>query len=232
MSSTLRRRRPTIVDPWYLVLREITSSLEQARDRYIEAPAVILDIGCGDMPYYPIFASVASDYFGTDIQPGPLITYVCPAEELTVPDASVDLVLSTQVLEHVRNPHRALQEIARVLRPGGYAFVTTHGVWPFHPHPTDYWRWTQQGFEALFQDVDGLELVELAPHGGTVSCFATLINHYIRAFAGRLHSALGWPLIALINVAGLIGDCAVEHLRFPNPDTLIVNYLAVARRSV
>jgi hypothetical protein len=82
----------------------------------------------------------------------------------------------------------------------------------------------------LLQEVDGLDLVELVPHGGTVSCIATLINHYIRAMAGRFHRALGWPLIAALNLGGLIADRGAVQMRLPNPDTLIINYLVVALR--
>jgi SAM-dependent methyltransferase len=225
------RRAPRIVDGGYLMLGAITKSLREARDRYCRPGMRVLDVGSEDMPYYPEFAPVAASYEGADIVPGPYVDYVGPLEDLTAPDASFDLVLATQVLEHVRNPQQALRQIARVLAPGGHAFITTHGVYPFHPHPTDYWRWTQQGFVALVEDVPELELVELVPHRHTMSCLALLVATYVEMAATKARVApLGWPLIALLNVAGPVGDRLVRRLQYPRTQTLVMNFLLVLRR--
>jgi SAM-dependent methyltransferase len=225
-----RERRPSFVDAYYLHYTALAQSLVSARDRYVRHPARILDVGCGDMPYYPLFASVAHEYLGTDVQPGPRVTYVCPVERLEIPDASFDLVLCTQVLEHVSGPEQALAEIARVLRPRGHAFVTTHGVWPFHPYPADRWRWTQQGLETLVERTPGLALRELVPHRGTASSLALMLNYYIEIVTARaLLKPLGWAAISALNAVGLAGD-RIERLRYPNEDTLIHNFLAVCER--
>lgn len=189
----------------------------------------MLDVGCGDMPYYPLFAALAGDYAGADVEPRPRVRYVCPVEDLDVPAASFDLVLCTQVLEHVDDPKRALEEITRVLRPGGHAFVTTHGVWPFHPYPGDYWRWTQQGLGALFDRTAGLTLLELIPHRGTASCLALMLNYYVDIATRKSGFVPLLALSAALNVAGIAGD-RIDRLRFPHADTLIHNFLAVARR--
>ncbi len=223
------RRSPSLGSSNYLVHREITRSLEAARDRYLSAGTRVLDIGCGVQPYYPLFAGVAGGYDGQDIAPGPRVEYVSPAEALEVPTASYDLVLCTQVLEHVRRPHQVLAEFARVLAPGGYVFATTHGVYPFHPDPTDYWRWTQQGLDALFEDVEGLDLVELVPHGGSAAALAVIFNTPLRQAARALgREALAAPFIATINIVGGAIDRATPARA---KAALIPNFLAVARRS-
>jgi SAM-dependent methyltransferase len=226
-----RERRPRFVDAYYLHYSALTASLLYARDRYLRPPVRILDVGCGDMPYYPRFAGVAIDYVGSDVEPGPRVTYVCPAESLAVEDATFDLVLCTQVLEHVDAPGAALREIARVLKPGGHAFVSTHGVWPFHPYPADRWRWTQQGIEAMIDDTPSLALRELVPHRGTASSLALLLNYYVEIVSRRAPlKPLGWGAIAILNVFGLAGD-RIRRLRYPNTDTLIHNFLAVCERT-
>jgi SAM-dependent methyltransferase len=182
------------------------------------------------MPYYPLFAPVAAEYVGTDIEPGPNVTHVCPVEALDIDDASFDVVLCTQVLEHSRDPAQALGEISRVLRPGGYAFATTHGVWPFHPYPVDLWRWTQQGLEMLVEDTPGLTLEELVPHRGTASALALLVNYYVDVVTRRrILAPARWAAISMLNVAGLAGD-RVRRLGYPNRDTLIHNFLVVCSR--
>lgn len=225
-----RERQPRFVDPYYLHYSALTASLAAARNRYVVAPARILDIGCGDMPYYPLFAAVADEYVGTDIEPGPNVRYVCPIEALEVEDASFDLVLCTQVLEHARDPAQALREIARVLRPGGHTFVTTHGIWPFHPYPVDLWRWTQQGLDSLVADTPGLALRELVPHRGTASALALMLGYYVDVVTRRrILAPVRWGAIAALNAAGLAGD-RVRRLGYPNRDTLIHNFLVVCVR--
>jgi SAM-dependent methyltransferase len=217
----------------YFIMQGLTDSLVIARDRYIQRGAAILDVGCGEMPYYPVFASVAGDYAGADMFPGPNVRYVCPAEALDVPDESFDVVLSTQMLEHVRDPTKTLSEIGRVLRPGGIALVSTHGVWPYHPVPEDYWRWTHEGLRVLFSDVACFDILDVMPQGGTGSALATLAAHYTGLlardrpdWAGRLSAYA----VAIINLLGQAGNRLLKRYDHPNDQALILNYLVVARR--
>jgi len=222
-------REPVLGNSAYFIARGIARSLVEARDRYLQPGIRILDVGCGVQPYYPLFAEMAARYDGNDIAPGPRVKYVSSAEALDVQDKSYDLVLCTQVLQSVRHPQQALAEFARVLEPGGYVFLTTHGVYPFVPHPTDYWRWTQQGLPALFDDVEGLEFVQLVPHGGSAATFAVIINTPIRQAARALgEERIGAPIIAVVNaVAAAIDRALPERAR----NAMIPNFLAVARRS-
>jgi SAM-dependent methyltransferase len=222
------RREPSLGDSAYLITREITQSLLSARNRYLRPGIRILDVGCGMQPYYPLFGELAAAYDGHDIEPGPLVKYVSPAEALEISDGVYDLVLCTQVLEHVRYPAKALEEFGRILAPGGYVFLTTHGVYPFHPHPVDYWRWTQQGLEAIFEDAPALELVELVPHGGSCSALAVMLNTPIREATKALGvKFVGAPLIALVNLfAGAADRVLPERARA----AMVPNFLAVGRR--
>src|SRR5205823_8007008 len=210
--------------------REITKSLKSARDQYLRPDIRVLDVGCGVQPYFPLFADLASEYAGNDVEPDPRITYVSCAESLPIEPARYDLVLCTQVLEHVRRPMLALGEISRVLKPGGYLLLTTHGVYPYHPDPADYWRWTQEGLAAVIDDVEGLDLVEIVPHGGSASTLAVLVNTAIRQVIRSRPSLarLGTPVIATINAMASLAD---RFLPAKARAALVANYLVVARRS-
>ncbi|MBI4343124.1 MAG: class I SAM-dependent methyltransferase [Candidatus Omnitrophica bacterium] len=72
-----------------------------------------------------------------------------PDGRLRHPEASVDVVLSLQVLEHAEDVERYLLEAQRILKPGGLLWLTTHGMWPYHPTPDDYHRWTLTGLRRL-----------------------------------------------------------------------------------
>ena len=227
------RRSPRLTSGMYLSMQYLTDSLVYARDKYVPNGAAILDVGCGEMPYYPIFAQSAGDYAGVDMFAGPNVRYVCPAEQLAIPDESFDVALSTQMLEHVRDPKAALSEMCRVLRTGGIALVSVPGVWPYHPVPNDYWRWTHQGLVALVEDVAGFDLIEIVPNGGTGACLASIAAYYttvLTATKGTRIARLSAYMVALVNLLGVAGDKVLRRFSYPNEHALIVNYLVIARR--
>src|SRR5262245_25536730 len=112
---------------------------------------VVLDVGCGTMPYRSLFTARGAKYLGADIDGTPDIL-IDGKGTLPLDDESVDFVVSFQVLEHVRDVPAYLATAKRVLRRDGRMFLSTHGVWPYHPHPTDFWRWTQDGLRATLEE--------------------------------------------------------------------------------
>ncbi len=128
-------------------LREQADESQRAIGRFR-----VLDVGCGAKPYKPLFAPHAASYVGVDAVDNPMAELKGAVEALPVDDATFDVVLCNQVLEHCDDPVKAVSELRRVTAPGGRVLVTTHGVMPYHPSPTDYWRWTHAGLEKLFAD--------------------------------------------------------------------------------
>lgn len=90
-------------------------------------------------------------YVGCDIQPGVNVDVVTDIHRLPFPDDSVGAVVCVEVLEHVHDPLRAVQEIHRVLRPGGVAVLTSVMFMPVHAHPWDFWRFTPEGFSHVME---------------------------------------------------------------------------------
>jgi SAM-dependent methyltransferase len=111
------------------------------------------------MPYQPLFQNKVSRYVGVDIEGNEAADFhfnkdgKCPLNE-----EFADIVLSTQVLEHIPKPDLYLLECHRILKPGGFLILSTHGCWPYHADPHDFWRWTWEG---LHKDVEaaGLKIV-------------------------------------------------------------------------
>ncbi len=91
-----------------------------------------------------------NSYIGVDLQSGPGVDEICNATQL-VPrfgPSSFDLLISTEVLEHIRDWQKAVSEFKQVLRPGGLLLITTRSRgFPYHGFPDDFWRYERSDFE-------------------------------------------------------------------------------------
>jgi SAM-dependent methyltransferase len=150
--------------PWHrlaYIIRELPAGLERiARDLPRPPGMRVLDYGSAEAPYRRLFPDDA-DYLAADLPGNPVATVeIAPDGSVPVEDESVDVVLSTQVLEHVTSPALYLAECRRVLRPGGRLLLSTHGLMVYHPDPDDYWRWTCAGLERAVGDA-GFEVERL-----------------------------------------------------------------------
>jgi SAM-dependent methyltransferase len=139
------RANPT----WWNHQRHSLIRLRRQIERELEAIPVkrgdvAVDIGCGDMPYRPLLESRGFRYVGCDIDPAAPVE-ITPGQPIGLSDGCATLVSSFQVLEHVWDLTWYLGECRRLLGPGGQLMLSTHGTWLYHPHPTDYRRWTQDG---------------------------------------------------------------------------------------
>ena len=139
------------------IVRALPAELEQlAKDMPLSGR--VLDYGCADAPYRRFFAPEA-EYVTADLPGNPdALLEIQPDGTLPCADGSFDVVLSTQVLEHVRDPELYLSECFRVLRPGGRMLLSTHGMMVYHPDPVDYWRWTCAGLQRAVHDA-GFEIL-------------------------------------------------------------------------
>ena len=183
----------------------------------------MLDVGSGLKPYYPFFAS-AAEYVGVDVVDGPTTDIVGPIESLPVEDNSFDIVLCTQVLEHVDDPAAAVRELHRVTKPGGRVLASTHGVMVFHPNPNDYWRWTHTGLRRLFELNGEWATIQVDPGAGTAAALGLLIARFVHLFAKRAHfAAAARPVVAALNTGAAALDARVAILREPVPGALFAN---------
>jgi SAM-dependent methyltransferase len=184
----------------------------------------VLDVGCGDRPYEQLLTG-AAEIVGFDVPRNPHADLHGSIDALPVPDASFDVVLCLQVLEHVPDPAAAVRELRRVVRPGGRVLLSTHGIYPFHPNPDDLWRWTHDGLAKLFRDNGDWSSLTVRPGTGSAATVTMLIAHLTDLLFKRAGvRALGAPLVAGLNLAGEAVDRAIPLLREPVPGSLSANY--------
>ncbi len=222
--------RTSILSTGYAVRRPLVRWLEAEARLAGGRPQKprLLDVGCGTRPYEHLFAPHVAEYVGVDVA-NPAADLEGTVEEIPVPDAGFDLVLCTQTLEHAADPRRAVQELRRVVAPGGRVLASTHGVQVYHPNPVDLWRWTHAGLERLFGENGAWSAVTVTPGAGTAACLGMLIAHYADLLAKRAHvRPLGVPFVVAANLGGRALDGLVKSLREPQPGTIFANYHVVA----
>jgi SAM-dependent methyltransferase len=147
------------VDPYHVLYNEFISI-----GKAMPSPAV-LEIGSRNVTGITrrdLFPH-CREYVGFDIRPGESVDIVGDVHKLSDYCASghFDLVYIISVFEHVLFPWKAVLEINKVMKTGGYLHVSTHTVWPEHEMPWDFWRFQQNGFHALFNKYTGFEIISL-----------------------------------------------------------------------
>ena len=129
-----------------------------------------LDVGCGTALYGTYFPNRVT--LDVAARPGIPVDIIGDAHDLRqIPDSSFDVVLCTEVLEHLHTPEKALGEFRRVLKPGGLLLLTTRFIYPLHDVPGDYFRYTKYGLRHLLRD---WEIVEFQEEAGTMETLAVL----------------------------------------------------------
>lgn len=146
-------------------------NLEKFLGKYA-TDALILDVGSGGSSYDKFFPNRLT----VDIDPARGPEIVADAHNLPFKDGEFDLVLCTEMLEHVEDPFKVERELWRITSPGGRLILTTRFVYPLHDSPHDYWRFTEFGLRKLFSK---WEIMELQPETRTFSALAALMQRII-----------------------------------------------------
>jgi SAM-dependent methyltransferase len=183
-------------DRFYLVLSDLNNFLQRFRTT---ETIRLLDYGAGASPYRSLFPN--AEYLRADYIERPNIDYQVPANStLPVDSESFDIVLSTQVAEHLLNPNNYFREAHRVLKPGGMLLLTTHGVWEDHGIPYDFQRWTSDGLRRDLVQV-GFRVKEVFKLTTSHRCYCFLLFDWLCSASCHTNSIVARAVIKCVRAA-------------------------------
>lgn len=147
------------------------------KDVSVNLPAgtLILDAGAGECAYKKYFPHCR--YMAVDLAVGEPnwnyanLDFVASLDSLPVKDNSFDAVLSTQTLEHLEYPREAVDDLCRVLKPGGRLFLTAPMAQSEHQVPYDFFRYTSFGLRSICNSA-GFTEIEIEPFNGMFTRWA------------------------------------------------------------
>jgi SAM-dependent methyltransferase len=165
-----------------------------------------------------------------DVSAGPALDCCADATQLPFHDGAFALAITQETLEHVPAPDTALQELFRVLRPGGILYCQLPFIIGYHPGPTDYWRFTREGIRTVVQRA-GFQCVEIGMTVGPAVGFYRIAVEFIASLAALPYSRLYMPAkgaaaVALYPIKWL--DPLMQ--RSAQADRICGGYYVIARR--
>ena len=194
----------------------------------------LLDYGCGRKPYQNLFAHV-NEYIGADKKQtgytiGLSAADVFFEDQLPFEDNSFDTILCFEVLEHVFTPHETLDDLYRVLKPGGKLMLTIPFFCNEHEVPYDYGRYTYYGLKYLLNK-HGFDLLLNKREGSFwetwTHLFCTYTHNICHKLTGNSYRAyaLGAPFVFVANLLGrLLGTI------WPSDKSFYLNHFVLAEK--
>jgi SAM-dependent methyltransferase len=201
MASQVRRRlSPRLWDHCYFQTapaKRTFDTLAFLRDE----PIRILDVGCGEKVYAGLFSKAR--YVGMDYTAEKRnVDLVADATRIPFPDSSFDLVICSEVLEHVYRSDLAIAELKRVTRPGGWLYLSTPFLFPIHNARYDFYRYTRLFYQEAFKECEFLDFRDANVSWSIPLVLANRVLHQ------TFRSEWLRPLYLLVN----LGVLAIEGL--------------------
>lgn len=223
--------RPSTLDSYgnvALLLRTVQRALPNFHGQ-------VLDVGCGLMPYKSLILAAPSrarEVIGLDLaNPNYQPDLIWEGTVIPLGDASVDCAMLTEVLEHCPEPAKVLTEVWRVLKPGGFLFLTVPVIWPMHDIPYDEYRYTPFALRRLLGEA-GFPAPCISATGGRNAALAIYLGLWAlrrpantrgQFWLRRMLSIALWPVISWL----------MKHDRLPEEfgeSTLVVGLTATAEK--
>ncbi len=227
------RRHPARTQSDYLILRHLVNHLERVLEEVRHPVDDVLDLYCGTQPYRDLVPP-HTRYVAMDIDDRYGTPDVVSSEFLPFPDDSFDLILFSEAFHYAEDPPGAVEELKRVLRPGGTLVLTVPLVWEYDRRIVER-RYTGPHLAQLFGGWDELRVWE---NGGYSVAWATLTGRILRGIDELLPSGARRALRPVFTAANLALNFVATLLTkgearwHTGPFVLPMGLLLTARRPV
>jgi len=191
----------------------------------------LLDVGSGTMPYKDsvLNKTKVSEYHTMDIKRSATgVTFVGDIQNMyMINDKTYDSLLCLQVLEHIKDPFKAVYELHRICKVGGILILSAPHLSRLHDEPHDYYRYTKYGFKSMLEGA-GFEILNITPMGGLFSFLGHQVSHIL--------IGLVWHIPIIKHIAFFINKwCCVKLCYFldthiDSDKLFALNYIVVAKR--
>jgi SAM-dependent methyltransferase len=228
----------TLLNKHYIIDSHLRASLTDAVEQHAKGRA--LDLGCGLKPYKRLLETRADkylsleyagakDYFGTSIKD---VDVYGDCQDLPFKSGTIDTVLCVEVIEHVPEPFKLVQESSRILREGGILILAAPSTFQIHMEPHDYFRFTKYGLQYLIRKA-GLRVLSIRSWGRAVATVGQLLSTYLNealiADPKTKQPRLGRAAVVLPACALLQGVVlALDH--FTRSESLTLGYTVVCQK--
>lgn len=219
-----------LINPFYLIRRGLFREIRSL------APALygtLLDFGCGQKPYKNLCVN-ATQYIGVDFQneghshEKEDIDIYYDGHHLPFNNEYFDSVFCSEVLEHVFNLDEVLNEIHRVMKPGGKMLLTVPFAWDEHEAPNDFGRYTSYGIKDIMER-HGFEIEQFQKTGNFIKVINQLRILYVHYLLYSKNKYINL-LINVIFIAPLTVWALFVSAVLPKRYTLYFNNVILARK--
>ena len=155
---TRMRNKPSFGDVCYFSCKNNLDGLQRTYKLVSSKNKInVLDLGCGDMPFKEFFSGIAEKFIGVDNDPNSKADIIQDiSETLPFKSQSFDLVILSEVLEHLQDPLKVIDNIKLILKKDGVLYMSTPFAFPIHGKPNDFFRYTEYFYKECLKKV-GLE---------------------------------------------------------------------------
>lgn len=134
-------------------------------------PGITLDVGSKLSPYKQYIPYTKYLRLDTDKTTNPDIC--CDLHDIRWESNYFDTIIATEVLEHLYDPQKAINEIYRIMKEDGTCILTTRFICVYHPDPKDYYRFSEDALSYLFRN---FKEVHIYHHGNRLQVIWHMIN--------------------------------------------------------
>jgi len=227
------------VSPYFISKYYIRRDILRILDKY-SFEGSLLDIGCGEKPYKKFFKKIKT-YIGIDFP-----TYSKNKDyrgespdlffgkdylknfKLSQKNNSYDSIVAFQVLEHHKKPNILVQEMFRIVKPGGYILITVPFLGGIHEAPKDFQRFTKYGLLELLKPYG--RVLELKEEGSLLSTISMLLNENLNSFASKnklryILSVIIYPIFLMFQYSAIIFDIFIKS------NMICFNYIILCKKN-